>query len=582
MNLNKLLGFLWLMVFLIPLVWLPILFNGSGVYDWDHVLQRYAAIYQTHFKYDQLPGNNIWAGGGMPLGQTVSGYGLFTALTMFTGPYIGIHLGVAIYYTLGYFGSLKLASVFTKDIPGQVYFSLYFVFGNAISYHLSVGHIGFSNIFTLPYILYLAINYQNYYSGILCGLLFGLANLDGLTYTNQYIAIVLMVFLIWRFIADINSPAKIISFTIFLALGFLSVTASKLITIYPLWKDFPRMISGVTNYAWTDWIRFSFLPYTGLDNVNVGSNLCSGKWENGNYLGLSALILLLLAVFNRKKPNILIPVLLILVCSYSNDTNWYSFNYYLKMLPSFASHLCTTRLRMLSPIVVGLVILLAYKNERTINFFGYKILKNKVLLFVVFEIFTASSLNLIDSHNYDKEKSPIIWSSEFRSYSKLPVAVSDLYSATMSNIGVTSETESYIAYSPGKDSALSKVLSRSAEFTQGEAQIIPTYWSPNKIVFITKDLDNCISTKIHISNLWNINGVNIYQNKRVYESSELICEFPDQAGRLELEYKLPSTSFGIPINLVIMLITLFILIIVRRLKNEEFKIKKTVAGFHLD
>jgi len=73
----KNIGFYWIMVFLIPLVWMPIILNGVGVFDWDHVLQRYAAIYQSYHYYDQFPGNNIWAGGGLPLFQTYSGYGLF-------------------------------------------------------------------------------------------------------------------------------------------------------------------------------------------------------------------------------------------------------------------------------------------------------------------------------------------------------------------------------------------------------------------------------------------------------------------------------------------------------------------------
>ena len=571
MGITKRFGFLWLMVFLIPLVWAPILFSGVGIYDWDHVLQRYAAIYQTYVKYGQFPGNNIWAGGGMPLVQTYPGYGLFTALALLAGPSIGIHLGLAVYYILGYFGAIKLANIFTKEESTQVYFALYIVFGNAIAYHLAVGHTIFANILILPYLLYFTINYRKRYSGIFSGVLFGFSNLDGFAYTNQYIAIILIIFIIWRFIIDLNSRKNIINFTIFLMLGFFSVATYKIISILPLLNDFPRFVSGVTNYALTDWLRFSFVPRTGLYNVNVGSNHCAGTWENGNYLGLSALILLLLVTF--KKTKIIFPVLLILIFSFSNDTNWYSFNYYLKMLPSFSSHLCTTRLRVISPIVVGLAILIIYKDEKEINFFKLKILKNTALLLMALEVFIVSALILLKSHIYINEKPVTEWNKEFRSYVKLPLGVSDLYSATMSNIGVSSETESYISYSPVKDPALFEILNRTAEFTQGETQITPTYWSPNKIIFNTNDLDNCISTKIHKSNLWNINGSAIFKDKRIYESGELICGYPDQGGRLELEYKSPWESIALAINLIIIIITLFLLVIRWRFKDYEFKVK---------
>ena len=563
----KNIGFYWIMVFLIPLVWMPIILNGVGVFDWDHVLQRYAAIYQSYHYYDQFPGNNIWAGGGLPLFQTYSGYGLFSILTLIFEPSVGIYLGLVLYYILGYFGSIRLASFFTNNESEQVFFALYVVFGSALAYHMTVGHIIFANILSLPYLLYLALNYRDRFSGIKSGLLFGIVNLDGFVYTNQYIALILILFIAWRLIVDIKSPYNIFYYALFLALGFLSVSAFKIISILPLWVDYPREVSGITNYSWYDWLRFSFWPRTELSNSNVGSVVCNGKWENANYLGLSALILLIHASF--KKSILIIPVFLILIFSYSNDQNWYSFNYYLKEIPSFSSHLCTTRIRLLSPIVFGLAMLIIYKDEQIITIFRKKISKLAFMLFLVTEVFVVSFLTLLNSHSYNLDEEITVRSDEFKSYNKPPLSSNSLYSSTMSNIGIYSETESYISYSPNNEYLIHDVLSREHEFMQDDKEIKPIYWSPNKIIFHTNDLKNCISTKIRVSNLWSVNNEYIYHDKKVYEPWELICAFPDQNGRVVLNYRSTVSFWGLIINLTIISITSILILRVWRLKKIE-------------
>ena len=192
-------GFLTLIVFVAPLLISPNIFNGIGILDWDTALQRYAAIYLTYVEFHQYPGNNIWIGGGTPLSQIYPGYGIYAAATLIAGPSLGIYFGVFFYYVMGFVGAIKLAKLYSSRISIQVFFALYTVFGNALAWHLSVGHLIFANILLLPYILYFTLSIKKNYSGAKAGVLCGICFLDGFAYTNQYILLIVGAIILFLF-----------------------------------------------------------------------------------------------------------------------------------------------------------------------------------------------------------------------------------------------------------------------------------------------------------------------------------------------------------------------------------------------
>ena len=171
-------GIVCLLIYLLPITLYPLVLSGTGIFDWDTGLQRNTALYLSYMKYSQIPGNNPWIGGGIPLSPTVPVYGLNAFYTLLYGPASGMLASVVTYFVLGYWGALKFIGNWTQDRHLQVFFALYFVFGNALAWHLTAGHTVFLPILLLPILLHYTINYQKYLSGFKVGFIFGVSFLD--------------------------------------------------------------------------------------------------------------------------------------------------------------------------------------------------------------------------------------------------------------------------------------------------------------------------------------------------------------------------------------------------------------------
>ena len=118
----RLAGIVCLLIYLLPITLYPLVLSGTGIFDWDTGLQRNTALYLSYMKYSQIPGNNPWIGGGIPLSPTVPVYGLNAFYTLLYGPASGMLASVVTYFVLGYWGALKFIGNWTQDRHLQVFF----------------------------------------------------------------------------------------------------------------------------------------------------------------------------------------------------------------------------------------------------------------------------------------------------------------------------------------------------------------------------------------------------------------------------------------------------------------------------
>lgn len=546
------LGLLILGVFIAPITLIPLVFDGVGIADWDHVGQRYAAVYLSYIHFGQYPGNNAWIGGGVPLSQLYPGFGMLALFTVLFGPKSGIYIGVGFYYILGYFGAIKLAQTINKSVEQQIYFSLYFVMGNALAWHLSVGHVIFLNILLVPLLIVATCNYRGKYNGLIVGLLLGVTFLDGFSYTNQYIIGLVAIIIIYLFCKNETNRKQLTNFVLQLTLTFLTITFYRISSIIPIMMDYPRLLSHVTEYTWYDFAKFAVIPFA--DNtLNVTSGKCSGVWENANYIGIIPALICLYCVLLKRKLIYFAPFLF-LILSFSNDTNWYDFNYYLKLIPTFGSHGCTARIRLFTPLVFGLVLLSACNFlEESNNVCKRLHFTRWIWISIILEMFVISSIPLYQSHGYKGDKK-IVWRSEFQNYANLPTDINSLTAATLSNIGILKAQDSNLPadrVAQGKEQ-----VNYLAEFSQDGQKVTPFYWSPNRIIFQLTNTQDCVKTNIPIGNLWSVNGIDIYKNEKVVDFSKLICAFPDDKGRIEISWKVRNHELLLGVNLLIALASL--------------------------
>lgn len=557
-------GLIFLTIYLFPLLIIPIVFNGHGIYDWDTSLQRYSAIYISLMNYGQIPYINAWIGGGTHLMQIYPFYGIFGLSTIIFGPSYGIYYGIYLYYILGYIGGIKLASLLTKKNSLQIFFSLYFVLSNSLAWHLSVGHIIFTAILLLPYILYYIYKNQELDSAVKGGFLVGLAFLDSFAYANQYLFLIASIALFIKLV-QARFDGKIIKFCFIFYVAFLSVTLYRILSIIPIFSDFPRIVTNGTMYGFIDFIKYSLIPLFQFNHLGPG--YCSGIWENSNYLGIASIFLILYSIYLGRYYNI-IPFILLLFF-YSNSGYFTDFNYYLKLIPTFSSHWCTARIRLLSPLIFGLALMLTFRDIKlNISFMKINISRYTLMIICILDIFIFSIRPFFYSHKYDDIKK-IEWNLNYSNYSNLPQAIYSTHMATLSNIGILNSGDSNLPserIASGVDS-----LGYISEYSQNLKSIEPLYWSPNKIIFKTNDLKNCVQTRIPAGNMWTVNGNYLFQNEKSINFMKLICAYPDSNGVIVLEFKDINSFRNLIINILFILF-LIIFLIVNRLyfyKNKR-------------
>lgn len=547
-------------VYILPITLIPILFDGIGVLDWEHFEQRLLAIAITVKDYLQLPGNNPWVGGGTPIAYST--YGTFSILSVIFGEFIGIRIGIALYFLLGLLGCLKLSDYLNVDKETKVFFTFYFLFSNSLAWHLYAGHIIFINILSLPILTLLLLNFdKNKYNGYLFGIVYGIVFLDGALYTGQYFAIyfaVTFIYLVFK-----AKERQWIYFLISSALTFALITNYYILSLYSFMRDYPRVVNpGLIHHHLLETLKFALTPYIQFyDNVTAGG-LCNNVHENANFIGLSVATLLIY-LLTQKKYIYLVPFIF-LIFAYSGDSNIWEFNYLLKKIPSFSSHLCTGRIRLFTPLVLGGFVIYAYKKGdlKNINFRGFSIEKKYIFAVAILEVFIASSTALYQSHTYLGTKNNIehvkynFFNIQNPIHITHGVRIVNLTQLTNLNIGVISTGDSNL---PLNTLSVGADQSRyTYEYHQNNKKIKPIYWSPNKLIFKSTSQE-CIQTNIPFSSGWSINENPIQNNNKIIDFEKLICATPNKKGLVVLQWKNPNLTTSLIITLLLALIILVVI-----------------------
>jgi MFS family permease len=552
-------------LYILPITLIPILFDGIGVLDWEHFEQRLMTIAITVKDYMQFPGNNPWVGGGTPIAYST--YGTFSILSMIFGGFIGLRIGIALYFLIGLIGCLKLSDYFKLDKESKVFFTFYFLFSNSLAWHLFAGHLIFINILSLPMLILLLLNFdKNNYNGYLFGILYGIVFLDGALYTGQYFAIFfsgVFIYLLFK-----TKKHQWIYFVISAALTFAFITNYYILSLLSFMRDYPRIVDpGLIHHNLLDTLKFALTPYIKFyGNVTAGG-LCSNVHENANFIGLSV-VAMFIYLISQKKYIFLVPIIF-LICAYSGDSNIWQFNYILKKIPSFSSHLCTGRIRLFTPLIIGGFLIYAYKSGalKTIRFGRFSIEKKHIFTIAILEVFIASSIVLYQSHKYqvtriniDQEKYDF-FNLQNPSHVIDGVTISNLTQLTKLNIGVIATGDSNLPLN--KLSLGADQSSYTFEYHQNNKEIKPIYWSPNKIIF-KSTTQECIQTNIPYSSGWSINGNIIQNNNKIINFEKLICANPDKNGLVVLQWKNPNLSTSLKITLLLGIIIILIITIRKR------------------
>ena len=544
---SKKLGVTLVFLFILPLIIGSLIDSNYPRLDWQQFEQRYQAIRITLLDYGQLPGNNPWAGGGTPIINSF--YGIFSIFSIIFGVKIGLKLSVLFYYVIGYIGAYKLGIDLKFQKNSTQFFALYFIFSNSLAWHLYAGHIIFINILLLPYLIYLLINIaQNKYNLILFGIMLAIGFIDGSLYTGQYLVISTLLTSIYLIIKSKRKFNNLI-LNITAYILFLTISTYYIFMLYPYFIEYPRIIArGLVKYSILDSIKLISIPSILFEENIIDSQFCTNTHENANYLGFTLLASLLILVLNRKYYAFL--PLLIAILPFLGDQNYFSLYYYLKFIPGFASHLCTSRIRLITPFLIGLLICFLIKRGdfNNLKIFKFEIKYKYILFLIISDIFIFSSIPIYESFNFKDNIKIGLYDKSFRNYRNANgMRLSDL---TENNIGILDSSDSNI---PINNISRSLGNNYKGEFLQGNEKITPIYWSPNEIVF--KSLNStCIDTNIPYSSGWKLNGLTIEDNNKIINMNEIMCVMPNEYGIAKITWERPHHNEAIQITIALFII----------------------------
>ena len=141
--------------FATPLFTIP---NGTGWLDWDVHLFLHAAVLKNLVEYGQLPFWNPWYCGGNVLLQNpqVTLLSPVYPLAAVTSIPLAMKLNIVLHYWIGLAGLHVLLTriIGLRFLPAVLFLASAFTFAGAPALHLAVGHANFLPAFYLPLLLY--------------------------------------------------------------------------------------------------------------------------------------------------------------------------------------------------------------------------------------------------------------------------------------------------------------------------------------------------------------------------------------------------------------------------------------------
>jgi hypothetical protein len=548
----------WLPVmgFVIVVVWCSPLWMVSqkvGIYDWDSSMQRFEAMRVTIAEFQQWPGNNIWMTGGTPLiGNPNSSVLSIKGLLVLTfGTFWGLRLGVIVYLAVGFFGAWRLSGIWWQNASLRTTFALLVVANPAMAYHTAVGHLVFQTFWFTPLLLfYLLRMHHDRYSGLKVGLLFGIGLNDSPAYMVQYQGVTVCILTAWMLFRDRASVADLARFSYLciptvLFLGFYRIT-----NLFPVAVEFPRVAGIGYHLQPMDILGAYLFPYISLDRL-CPENRFSITWEVCCYLGGIACLFWLVGLLRgfRWWHSM---TLIMIWASCGNDA-WFYPMFWLQKLPTFASHLCFTRIRVFAQLFfcIGVVMGLDECRQRyctTTGRGGWIVLV--AILVMVGEVLLVSHQILRQSHLDFTVDDNATYSVPFRSIGTQPRPpqaqgrTSFVYLATRKNVGWLRGFG--VSWFPEPTKAIGyDEAGYISEYHQKGKAVSPVLWSPNRLSF--KNLDPSVPLVLNMnkSRAWYSQGRPVFPQARIVDMSAVMTVIPDSSGVVDIQYVYPGQHLGL-------------------------------------
>tara|TARA_B100001057_G_scaffold251918_1_gene252151 strand:- start:4756 stop:6600 length:1845 start_codon:yes stop_codon:yes gene_type:complete len=573
--------------------------------DGNIFLQRFEAIRKTVIDYSQWPANNPWNAGGQPL-EGVNGRFLISIkgfLSIIFGAKTGLGVTLVLFNAIGYFGSLKLASVFWRTTNFHHIFALLVISNSAILFHLSAGHFNFLNYYLIPIILYYFILFdKDKWSGLKAGILLGIAFNENPTYLVQFLILILSTIGIFHFFKSSSEIKKKIFFWILTFLPVFGMIISfHLIALLYTIGDFPRSISKIFFYPIETIIKSFFYPFIDIDKkafsdpVGVSAGSCSrSTHENAMYVGILSIPFIIASFYKGIKWWHVVSFILIL-CAIGNNSFILPM-YWIQKIPTYESWGCFNRIRMITSIFITICIVhgMSFMYGR----FKDKILSIRILLtqrsfpikktsIVLTLILLVTVERLLIGHLiiYDTHKTYDVADRFYSTYKKYEknkeffnVSVIPPYEATLNNIGILrggGDSHLPMDYGEKINGEYPGTIGFDeedyiGEFYQNKTVVKPDYWSPNLIKFSKLNPNVPLAVNMNRSKFWYANGKKLFPNDRIIEVKKKFLALPDKQGNLILSYIYPGKKIG-----VVLTILFFLSLCITCLLNKKYNIKRS-------
>jgi len=548
--------------------------------DENIMFQRYEAFRQTIVNYNQWPGLNPWNAGGQPLEgyPNVFAFSIKSILVLIFGTQLGIGISIILYIFIGYIGSWLLASIFWKNEVVKNIFAILVVFNEPLFFHLSAGHIIFYVYYLMPLILYFSLRaLDDSWSGLKAGVVFGLAFIDTSVYLLQYLSVILMLLYFWLVIkSDTNGRKMMFRWLVLFVCAVLTIASYHTITIYQVISEFPRISNLVFHYSWADIFSSYFYPFTEIEHAfslpsGVPQLSCvTSTHEVSAYLGVIAFSLVVISLKDGVKWWHSL-ILFLFFLGIGNDTIFHPM-YWLQKLPSFSSHLCFSRIRIIThlflpiAIVAGLWVLW---SKLHLNKYG-KIVVIVIGAFLILERLIVGFQIVKDIHI--SESADPFYSSHLKYVNKdnrfINVSFIPPFEATQLNIGILRgwgdshlplNNINVVGGPIGVDEN-----GYIAEFHQNGVSVEPDYWSPNKIKFSNLNTEIPLILNMNPGSPWRSNGVQLFPDYKIVEVNKKFEVMPNKNGVIFLSYEYPGRKFGIAVTVLFFILSIFIIVYYRR------------------
>ena len=580
-------GFIFSLVAISPLFY----FSDYAILgDGNILLQRLEAMRMSIVEYSQWPGLNIWNAGGQPLDGHA---GIFpvsikSILILLFGVKIGLNVAIFTYVAMGYIGAWLLSSLLWKNVFFKSVFSILIVINLPLLFHLSAGHIIFYVYYLIPLLLYFLSRYSlDRWSGAKAGVLFGLMFNDTPAYLLQYISIIIGIIIlhIILFGMPIDRRSMIRWLALFLVIC-MTLISYHLVTIYEVTKEFPRDSNLFFGYAWSDIFKAYFYPFTDIEKVfstpaGVSGGSCSqSTHEISAYLGIIGFALVAVSLVNGVKWWHSL-ILLLFIAGIGNDSVLHPM-YWLQKLPSFSSHLCFSRVRIITHLFLPFAItggLWILWNRFKMKKYG-RIIVIVIGVMLILEKVIIGFMIVKDTHVNIESADPF-YRTHYEYAGKdnrfINVNVIPPFEATQLNIGILrgggdSNLPMNNKDADGYEGPIGKdEEGYIAEFHQRGKSIEPDYWSPNKIVFSDLDPVTPLILNMNPSSAWHSNGVQLYPNYKIVEVNKEFSVMPNKDGRIILLYEFPGRKLGLTTTILFFIITI---VVVSYFRRSDSRIRK--------